>query len=145
MLSRADGHSDFIKMVVNASRLQVLNDNFSLLTAAAGHSPTCRCLRPSSSAMAASPSDATYDPSQISGDEGMAGSLELRYNNALSEQIGLQPYLFYDIGKMWGILDTQQRRVPHSAGFGIRSSSIKTPVTVQSVSSPGGAACPFHP
>lgn len=62
-----------------------------------------------------------YDPSDITGDNGVAASLELRYQGLdIAPQFSVVPYTFYDIGKVWN-LDTGGRDDSgSSAGFGVR-------------------------
>lgn len=68
-----------------------------------------------------------YDSSEITGDHGIAGSVELRYNNLspLPSTI-VQPYGFYDAGKVWNINDGQEATASGSstgAGFDINHQS----------------------
>ena len=60
-----------------------------------------------------------YDPSEITGDQGLAGTVELRYTGfAPLGSISASPYGFYDIGKVWnkGLGEDQSAS---SAGAGL--------------------------
>lgn len=60
-----------------------------------------------------------YDPSEIVGDSGMLGALEVRYNALPAyKSINLTPYIFYDLGKVWSVNDVSAYR--SSAGGGMR-------------------------
>ena len=63
-----------------------------------------------------------YDSSDITGDRGVSGSLELRYNGyATLQPISLQPYAFYDIGEVWNdAIGQVKSESGASAGLGIR-------------------------
>jgi len=63
-----------------------------------------------------------YDPSEISGDRGLGLVLELRTRQMdIAPRSLIQPYLFYDIGKVWNI-DPGAKNVISgaSAGAGFR-------------------------
>ncbi|MBY0354143.1 MAG: BamA/TamA family outer membrane protein [Rickettsiales bacterium] len=62
-----------------------------------------------------------YDLSEIMGDEGVAGSLEVRYQ-AIPEWRGLQtvPYIYYDLGKVWNNDTDGESFSAASAGLGVR-------------------------
>ena len=61
-----------------------------------------------------------YDPGAITGDDGLGGSIELRYDQRVSMSFiqALQPYVFFDAGRVWNV---------HNAG-----------ATDQSIDSVGG-------
>jgi hemolysin activation/secretion protein len=64
-----------------------------------------------------------YDPSEITGDHGVAAALELRYVGLKNwREAQITPYAFYDIGKVW---NEDRGSVPESAasvGLGARMS-----------------------
>jgi len=63
-----------------------------------------------------------YDSSEILGDNGMLGGLELRYNALPSyKSINFIPYGFYDLGKVWSVNDVSSYR--NSTGVGMRIDS----------------------
>jgi len=66
-----------------------------------------------------------YDSSEITGDNGVSGSLELRYQGIPKfYYITMMPYGFYDIGKVWNKDVGQKEPLSgSSAGFGIKLAS----------------------
>ena len=66
-----------------------------------------------------------YEPGAITGDHGLGGSLELRYDvpSEGSFFTAMQPYAFFDQGKVWALnSDSALNRSLSSAGGGIRVS-----------------------
>lgn len=66
-----------------------------------------------------------YDPSELLGDKGAAGSFELRYNGnpGWAYLKSAQGFMFYDIGKIWNLKNvpgTKINQSASSAGVGIR-------------------------
>jgi hemolysin activation/secretion protein len=65
-----------------------------------------------------------YDPAEITGDDAVAGSLELRYGRFVESRFlrSYQLYAFYDVGAVWNqdVSDGTQRQSLASAGGGIR-------------------------
>jgi len=65
-----------------------------------------------------------YDPSELVGDHGAAGKLELRYAGqfALGQPMSYQAYGFYDIGRVWSRTPGQEAgdQSAASAGIGAR-------------------------
>jgi hemolysin activation/secretion protein len=69
--------------------------------------------------------DRAFDPSEASGDSGLAGRAELRWMalDSLSRLTGLQPYGFYEGGRVWQVLalpGTRRSQSLYSAGVGLR-------------------------
>jgi hemolysin activation/secretion protein len=63
-----------------------------------------------------------YDASEITGDRGVAGGLELRYDGLRDLQsVTPQPYVFYDVGSVWNKGAGQPiLQSGASAGLGLR-------------------------
>ena len=120
MLSRPDGHSEFTRAVLSASRLQAINDEFSLMAAVTGQVSDAPLLNSEQFGFGGSPFGRAYDPNAITGDEGMAGSLELRYSTAVGPHLDLQPYVFYDIGEVWNRGVPGDEKSGASGGLGCR-------------------------
>lgn len=79
-LSRADADSDYQILNFEASRWQPLVGNFSLLLAAAGQTSFNETLLSSEEwSIGGSYFSRAFDPSEISGEKGLAGSIELQY------------------------------------------------------------------
>jgi hemolysin activation/secretion protein len=125
-LSRADGRSDFTKASLYAARLQSLAPNWSLLVAASGQRAFSTLLSPELFAYGAEPFGRGHDASELVGDSGAAGKLELRWAGQadLGVPAGYTVYGFYDAGKVWRRDPVNQPRAESatSAGLGLRFS-----------------------
>jgi hemolysin activation/secretion protein len=70
-----------------------------------------------------------YDSSEIVGDQGISGSLELNYADLGNfQKIKLEPFCFYDIGKVWAKQNANHLAYSQSAastGLGIRFTTKK--------------------
>lgn len=119
MLSRAQGRSDFTKITFNASRLQGITGDFSVLVAATGQKASAALLSSEQFGFGGTVFGRGYDASEISGDEGIAGSAELRWQ-AISGLYSLQPFAFYDIGKVKDKEAGAESVSAASAGLGAR-------------------------
>ena len=121
-LSRLEGHSDFTKLQATLSRLQALPAQFSLLAAFSGQYAGSPLLSSEEFGYGGQNFGRAYDPSELTGDHGAAASAELRYDGLhFSEAIFLQPYLFYDAGKVWNLDNGGEDEAGTSAGAGIRA------------------------
>jgi hemolysin activation/secretion protein len=119
-LSRPKGQSDFSKITYNISRLQSINNNFSLLAVTAGQFSNAPLLSSEQMGYGGSVLGRGYDPSEINGDEGIAGSLELRHNSVINADINIQPYAFVDTGKVWDHNIPGNAKSAVSSGIGSR-------------------------
>jgi hemolysin activation/secretion protein len=101
--SRPLGVSNFTKVNVNASHLQWFTQRFSILGAMQGQYSFNPLLAAEQFSYGGPEFGRGYDPSQIVGDDGIGAKIELRLNTnpdwAYLQVI--QPYLFYDVGKIW--------------------------------------------
>lgn len=62
-----------------------------------------------------------YDTSEISGDRGLAGALEMAYLGiSPMGSVKLEPYLYYDVGKIWNEDRNSTPQSAASAGGGLR-------------------------
>jgi len=123
LLSRYDGRSDFTKISAQFVRLQALNDNFSLLASAVGQVTWDSLLSSEQIGLGGPEFGRGYDTSEISGDKGVDGALELRYRPISANEIwnGSQFFVFYDIGKVWNVAtEYPQEQSLASAGAGVR-------------------------
>ena len=103
-LSRLQGHSDFLKaeFIYKDSKLfQITLISFSFASQYAWDpSFVIRRIR----IWRRICGEEAMTPSEITGDRGFSTSLELRYNKTLPEwKAALQPYIFYDFGKIWNM------------------------------------------
>lgn len=119
-LSRANGHSDFTKVDATLSRLQEVDENFQLYLAASGQYSWSPLLSSEQFGYGGQQFGRAYDYSEITGDDGIAGAVELRYTSVpLFLNVSSQPFIFYDIGKVWNDGSVEDPS-GSSAGFGVR-------------------------
>lgn len=102
-LSRARGESRFLKFSVDAARLQKLFGNLNLYAQVRGQYTNDRLLSAEEFGVGGGLLGRGYDSSEITGDRGYAGKLELQYNGTtgLSYMRDYQGFLFYDAGKVF--------------------------------------------
>jgi hemolysin activation/secretion protein len=135
-LSRVNARSDYTKLVVMLSRLQALDSNnrFSLLAAVnAQYGFNQQLLSAEEFSFGGSLFGRGYDNSEITGDSGVSGKLELRANTHPNLGIlhNIQYYAFYDAGIIWNNgISAQNRSQPlrdsaTSAGAGFRAAFDK--------------------
>ncbi|HWK50242.1 MAG TPA: POTRA domain-containing protein [Steroidobacter sp.] len=123
LLSRYDGRSDFTKISAQFVRLQTLTDNFSLLASAVGQITWDSLLSSEQIGLGGPEFGRAYDTSEVSGDKGIDGVLELRYRPSSDHEFwgGTQFFVYYDIGKVWNVaLEYPQEQSLASAGAGVR-------------------------
>jgi hemolysin activation/secretion protein len=124
-LSRQDGRSDFIKTEFSAARLQSIAPSVELLASARGQYSNHPLLSSEEFGFGGASMGRGYDSSEVTGDRGIAASIELRYNHAAGGGAwGIQPYGFYDIGKVWNIDPSDKNHASGATtGAGVRVSS----------------------
>jgi len=101
--SRSNGHTGFYKINGSASRLQPISGPFSLYVAATGQASSAALLSSEQFGVGGANFGSAYDPSEITGDSGIAGRTELQYSRYgdLEWVPSYQLYGFYDIGEVW--------------------------------------------
>lgn len=141
LLSRFAGRSDFTKIGLQFVRLQTLSDDFSLLASLSGQITWDSLLASEQLGLGGPEFGRAYDTSEISGDKGVAGVLELRYRPSFASAIwdAAQFFVFYDVGKVWNVnFEVPQEESLASAGAGVRldlpgkffaSFEVATPLT----------------
>jgi hemolysin activation/secretion protein len=109
-ISRENGKSDFFKLTADASRLQRLYSGVSLLISATGQFSGSQLMSSEEFGYGGSEFGRAFDGSEISGEHGAAGKLELQYGLAaeavpvLEDWIkDFQVYSFFDYGIAWRI------------------------------------------
>ena len=124
--SRPDGDTTFTKAVIEAQRLQRLAQNWNLLVAARGQLSNGPLLSSEEFGVGGMGFGRGYDPSEIIGDEGVAGKVEVQWN--IPGDIGFtnshQLFTFFDAGRIWNDDPTsakQKADTVTSAGFGVRA------------------------
>ena len=125
-LSRAQARPDFTKGELSLTRLQGITNDWSLQMAGSGQMASGVLYSSEEFGYGGQTFGRAYDASEITGDQGVSGSLELRYGGLAGWQpISLQPYAFYDIGVVWNDAIAQPKRESGaSAGFGIRGTTV---------------------
>lgn len=123
-LSRADGQPDFTKFEFFAGRVQSLPMGFEFYALVSGQYALNPLLSGEEFGFGGDQTGRGYDPSEITGDHGISGTLELRYTAEFQpweQQLVTQPYAFYDAGKVWNIDSGARDHVSAtSAGGGVR-------------------------
>lgn len=122
--SRSDGRADNTIFKGEASRLQRINTHFSALFAAEGQYAINPALSIEEYGYGGPRFGRGYDASEIVGDRGFAGKVELRFDSHTQGDYldNWQIYGFYDGGKIWNINDRDQpsSQSGTSTGLGMR-------------------------
>jgi hemolysin activation/secretion protein len=124
-LSRSEAAPDFTKAELSLTRLQAVTQDWSLLLASAFQGTSGPLYSSEEFGYGGQAFGRAFDASEISGDHGAAGSLELRYDGWNDGRlVRVSPYGFYDIGMVWNEDTAQAKRASGtSAGLGVRASS----------------------
>lgn len=120
------GDPNFLKMNMDISRIQNLPNGFSFLTAATGQVASYALPASEQFALGGVGFGQAYDSGEISGDQGLAGKLELRYGKAVGYRYldSFQLYSYYDIGSVFtraGAASTPKEQSLASVGAGVRA------------------------
>ncbi len=133
--TRINGEHDFLKTSFSATRIQSLVDKFSLQVTMAGQYTNNNLLISEEFAVGGAEFGRAYDAGEITGDRGLAGSIELQYGGTISgEKIrkmaeSYQLYTFYDAGKVWNedlVVGELAHEAIASTGIGVRFNHSKT-------------------
>lgn len=122
-LSRAEGKPDFTKIEAAAYRFQQLSPEWNAVFGVTGQYSGTPLLSAQEFGFGGQAFGRAYDPSEIVGDQGCAFKAEVHYDGLIDIDAGrhAQPYLFYDIGKVWNLDAGQPGAVSAaSAGAGLR-------------------------
>lgn len=123
-LSRFDGDPEYTKLTVELIRRQRLNDDFSLQGWIYGQLTGDRMLSGEEFRLGGGIYGRAYDPSELIGDNGIAGAVELQYDvGAPFEPVtNSQIFTFYDFGSVWDDVAGfgTFRDSLSSAGLGVR-------------------------
>lgn len=123
--SRPEGRAQYTRMMLNISRLQQpFYKRLSLFTALSGQYSFQPLLATEQFSIGGPIYGRGYGPSEIVGDEGLAGKVELRFDTQ-PEKYFLQTveyYVFYDAGVIWNrdTFNQPQRQDLTSTGAGVR-------------------------
>ncbi len=128
-LSRADGNPQYTKLELELSRLQRLGSGLQALVSVKGQKASGPLLSSEEFGLGgmASGYGRGYDPSEVTGDHGLAGKAELQWSPAALSRgpvQGTQVYAFYDVGSVWdddATVASNQRVSLASTGLGLRT------------------------
>jgi hemolysin activation/secretion protein len=122
--SRIDGKTDFVKFNLAASRKQELPRGFSILAQAEGQYSPDSLLASEQFAFGGLPFGRAYDPAELTGDSGLAESVELRYTPAIAATYlrTAQFFTYYDAGQVFNHIHPTLpgTLTAASAGLGVR-------------------------
>lgn len=101
--SRPGGRADYSKIALQMTRLQAIKGPVSLYGVFSGQWSANPLLSSEQFTFGGSQLGRGYDVAELIGDQGVAGSLELRYDLGVGRFFisSLQPYIFYDAGVIW--------------------------------------------
>lgn len=108
--ARADAEPDFTKISLDATHLQPLFDRFGLIVAVRGQIALQPLPAAEEFALGGARFGRAYDPGEITGEHGLALSLEIGYDVPLGDYLSddvigiiqrVRPYIYYDVGKAW--------------------------------------------
>ena len=121
-LSRAEATPDFTKEELQLSRTQTITEDWTMVALFGAQAASGPLYSSEEFGYGGQNFGRAYDDSEITGDQGIAGSAELRYGGLPSwNGFFLVPYGFYDIGEVWNYDIAQPGRVSgSSAGGGVR-------------------------
>ena len=122
-LSRPGAHTDFTKVTSTVKRVQVIWGLVNVALTAQGQYAFAPLVAGEQISFGGSQIGRGYDPSALSGDHGVGGSLELRYDTRVDQYFiqTVETYLFFDTAKIWNRLGGNGSGFAmHSTGAGIR-------------------------
>lgn len=120
-LSRAEADPDFTTVQFSYTRLQSLPGDVLAVAQVDGQFASDPLFSSEEFGYGGPSFGRAYDPSEFTGDHGVAASLELRYQGIPEwQEILLSPYAFYDIGKVWNEDKGGVDESAASAGLGLR-------------------------
>lgn len=123
-ITRPKAIPNYTKFNLTLGRVQYLPRNFSTFVSATGQYSLNPLYASEQFGFGGSQFGRAYDPYEISGDQGLAGKVELRYDQVFNQRFlqAIQYYAYYDIGAVWNI-DTASQAARLSAaasGLGAR-------------------------
>lgn len=122
--TRPGGREDFTKLTASALRIQQIAKPIQLVLGVNGQYALSQLLASEEFGYGGMPFGRAYDPSQLTGDHGLAFRAEGQYHVPYQDNYlrSLDLYTFYDIGSVWHIdSSTRERRdSAASAGAGAR-------------------------
>lgn len=125
-MTRDNGEPQFFKIEAEAQRLQRVTDNISALFGIKAQWSADPLLSGDEFGVGGRDYGRGYDPSEITGDDGVAAKVELRWREPVTMPVFERPYEvygFYDVGRVWNQDEnarTLKRNSLASAGVGLR-------------------------
>lgn len=122
-LSRDDGSGEFTVGQLFYTRYQPLTEQWSFNFSSAGQLASTALLAPEEFYLGGPTFGRAYDSGEVSGENAVAASLEVRFDQALEHQYiaGYQLYAFADYGTVWDFDDGGDERLElASTGGGVR-------------------------
>lgn len=122
-LSRPGAHTDFTKVTSTIKRIQVIWGPVNVAVTAQGQYSFAPLVAGEQISFGGNQIGRGYDPSAITGDHGVGGSFELRYDTRVDQYFvqTVEPYIFFDTAKIWNRLGGNGSGLAlHSTGAGIR-------------------------
>jgi hemolysin activation/secretion protein len=121
--SRPDGRSDFTKISTILRHVRPLGDSFSFSATANGQYAFDTLPTGEELSFGGAQIGRGYDPAAVTGDSGLGGAFELRYDIDATEFYldQLQLYTLYDIGKVWVRSGSLTNSDLQSTGVGVRT------------------------
>lgn len=125
-LSRPAATIDFFKINAEIQRLQRLSENINFLMSVKGQYSDNALLSGEEFGIGGINYGRGYDASEIIGDQGIAGKLELQWNDPIQIDLfkSYQAFAFLDGGRIWNedaTTSAQKRDTLSSTGLGIRA------------------------
>jgi len=121
LASRTNGTATFTKLSLYAERSQTLPKNFTLVGRAAGQWSANSLLAAEQFGVGGQTFGRAYDSSEITGDSGVEGSIELQYGPNFPVPIlqSSQFFTYYDIGAVWSRLHPGAPSSQSAASIGL--------------------------
>lgn len=122
--TRERGDPEFFKGTMEISRVQRVTNMIELFGSVQGQKSANILLASEEFGVGGITYGSAYNSSEITGEDGLAGRIELRLNNPVQTPFNFsQVYSFYDLGKVWDrdstVVRDRQRSLA-SAGLGLR-------------------------
>ena len=105
--SRKSARPDFTHFGMTATHLRQPLQNWRAIVSVTGQYSLAKLLSSEQFGYGGAGFGRAYDSSELTGDHGLAGKIELQYTTDISNDyiLGLQPFTSYDVGSVWNIDD----------------------------------------
>ena len=127
--TRINGEHEFLRTNIEASRVQGLFGDFSMLFSVSGQHSSDALLSSEEFSIGGGGFGRAYDAGEITGDKGVAGLVELRYGRSAQSHYvdSYQLFGYWDAGKVWNkniAVGEVSSASLASAGLGVRANLI---------------------